>query len=127
MVRYREQAFKAGQTSPKSEEGWNPPKLYLDEAPEHLVTDASWVETYQETKQKTGEAATTETTKDVWKIIALGETVTVPAGTFEAIVVRKTGTSKVKTYWFVRGVGKVKETGEETEELVSYEVAATTP
>ncbi|WNG19967.1 hypothetical protein [Cystobacter fuscus] len=126
MVRYREQTFDAGATSARSEEWWEPSKLYLDETPEHLVVDASWIESYQETKQKAGKSANTETTRDLWKVISLGESVTVPAGTFQAIVVRKTGTSKIKTYWFVRGIGKVKETGEETEELLSYEVAPET-
>ena len=35
----------------------------------------------------------------------------------------KAGGSNLKTYWYVPGVGKVKETGGQTEELVSYEVA----
>jgi hypothetical protein len=43
----------------------------------------------------------------------------VPAGTFDAIVLRKVGGSE-KRYWYVRGVGKVKETGGQVEELVSW-------
>jgi hypothetical protein len=49
--------------------------------------------------------------------------VTVPAGQFEAIRVRRDragGTSK--TYWFVPGIGKVKEIGGQTEELMSAEL-----
>jgi hypothetical protein len=37
-------------------------------------------------------------------------------------VLQKAGSSTAKTYWYVRGIGKVKETGGQTEELVSYEV-----
>jgi hypothetical protein len=48
--------------------------------------------------------------------------VTVPAGTFHALILQKAGSSVAKTYWFVRGVGKVKETGGQTEELVEYHV-----
>ena len=125
LVRYREQSFDVGVESAQSEEWWSPAKLHVDMTAEHLVPGASWTESYQETKQKTGQAAESETTRDVWTVVADGQAVTVPAGTFSALVLRKSGTSKVKTYWFVRGVGKVKEVGEQTEELVSYQVAPT--
>ncbi|ATB27874.1 hypothetical protein [Melittangium boletus] len=123
VVRYREQSFEAGATTAKDEEWWNPAKLHVDLSPEHTVKGVSWVEIYQETKQKAGKTPSTETTRDLWTVLSEAESVTVPAGTFTAVVLRKTGTSKTKTYWFVRGIGKVKETGEETEELLSYEVA----
>ncbi|EAU62156.1 hypothetical protein [Stigmatella aurantiaca] len=45
-----------------------------------------------------------------------------PAGTFQAVVLQKAGGGTAKTYWFVRGIGKVKEEGGQTEELVRYEV-----
>jgi hypothetical protein len=52
------------------------------------------------------------------------ESVTVPAGTFEALVLRKvSGASdgaNEKHYWYVPGVGKVKETGSQTEELTEF-------
>lgn len=38
-------------------------------------------------------------------------------------MLRKAGGSTAKTYWYVRGVGKVKEIGGQTEELSSFEVA----
>ena len=37
-------------------------------------------------------------------------------------VLRRKGGSKAKTFWFVKGVGKVKEDGDSLEELVAYEV-----
>jgi len=53
----------------------------------------------------------------------VGQTVTVPAGTFDnAIVLARTSDGSEKFYWFVAGVGKVKEEGGQTEELVSYQV-----
>ncbi|WP_434382510.1 hypothetical protein [Melittangium boletus] len=127
LLRYREQSFDAGATSAKSEEWWSPAKLHVDMAPEHLVKGTTWVETYAETKQKAGKSPTTETTRDLWTVVSEAESVTVPAGTFTAVVLRKTGNSKTKTYWFVRGVGKVKESGEETEELLGYALAPTAP
>ena len=60
--------------------------------------------------------------RDPWTVDAVSQMVTVPAGTFRAIVLTKAGGSSLKTYWYVPGVGKVKETGGQTEELVSYEV-----
>lgn len=62
---------------------------------------------------------------DLWSVVAVDQSVTVPAGTFKALVVRRranAGTGSDKTFWFVRGIGKVKETGvgEQTEELTSY-------
>jgi hypothetical protein len=50
----------------------------------------------------------------------------VPAGTFKAIRLHRTGTAagaSDKLYWFVRGVGKIKETGgSRSEELQSYSI-----
>ena len=54
------------------------------------------------------------------------ETVEVPAGTFEhAIHFQKAG----KNYWYLRGVGKLKETGSQTEEdeTMSTQRCSSTP
>jgi hypothetical protein len=61
----------------------------------------------------------------VWRVLAVGEEVTVPAGTFKAFRVqrdRSDATGKERIYWLVPGVGKIKETGERLEELQSYDV-----
>lgn len=67
----------------------------------------------------------------VWKVLAKDVTVTTPAGTFtNAIKVQrdklnKSGEvkeEKQRLYWLVPGVGKVREEGERTEELVSSDV-----
>ncbi|NBD10595.1 hypothetical protein [Corallococcus silvisoli] len=67
----------------------------------------------------------------VWKVLEKDVTVTTPAGTFtNAIKVQrdklnKSGEvkeEKQRLYWLVPGVGKVREEGERTEELVSYDV-----
>jgi hypothetical protein len=57
------------------------------------------------------------------------QTVTVPAGTFDCMVVQRTDSNgssvEIKVYYFAPGVGKVKEItgdGEKTEELVEYHV-----
>jgi len=122
VVRYREQAFHEGSGELEEEEHWDPAKLHIDGSAAHTAQDASWLESYQETKLPVGEAASTETARDRWTVDAIDQVITVPAGTFKAIVFIKAGGSTLKTYWYVPGVGKVKETGGQTEELVSYKV-----
>ena len=60
-----------------------------------------------------------------FEIEAASELVEVPAGRFSAVRVRRVDLSdgSVKTYWYVAGLGKVKETGGQTEELISVQLA----
>ena len=62
----------------------------------------------------------------VWRVEAVNETVTTPAGTFtNAIRLKRARGDKEnqeRTYWLVPGIGKVKEDGERLEELVSYDI-----
>jgi hypothetical protein len=118
-IRYREQAFGGG--SLQLEEFWAPHKLRLDESTERLVEGANWGEEFEETKLAVNQPAVTATRVDRWTVLAVDESVTVPAGTFDALVVQKVGSASNKVYWFARGVGKVKEEGGQTEELVSFE------
>ena len=124
VVRLREQSFSAKSGELALEEHWDPYKLHIDgNTPEHLVAGATWLEEYRETKESAGKSPTTATARDRWTVTSLSESVTVPAGTFDAVVLQKAGGSSLKKYWYVWGVGKVKETGGQTEELLSYEVA----
>lgn len=123
-IRYREQAFGATSGMLTLEEHWNPPKLRVDQAPENSVAGASWLEITSETKLPVGGSPTTSMVNDRWTVLADDVTLTVPAGTFENVLhVQKVGGSSNKQYWWAKGVGKLKETGSQTEELVSYEVA----
>jgi len=123
VIRYREQSFSASTGELELEEHWDPYKLHIDGSAEHRVAGAVWIEDYFETKIPTGKEPTTAEQRDPWTVDIPRQMVTVPAGTFEAIVFQKAGGSSLKTYWYVPGVGKVKETGGQTEELVSYHVA----
>jgi hypothetical protein len=123
VVRMREQSFGAKTGLLELEEHWDPYKLHVDGSAEHLKAGATWVEEYQETKSPAKGSPVTATAHDRWTVISVSESVTVPAGTFDAIVLQKAGGSNLKTYWYMPGVGKVKETGGQTEELVSYKVA----
>jgi hypothetical protein len=110
----------------RTEDYYNPYKLRLDESSAHLEPGASWTESYTETVTDTATGATTTTDKtENWSVVAVDEVVTVPAGTFCTLRVQRvsstsTGGGSDKTYWFARGVGKVRESGGSTEQLVSY-------
>jgi hypothetical protein len=121
IVRYREQSFHAGSGTLELEETWSPPKLRIDGSAEHTTADASWIEDYEETKLPSDDTPSVAMRRDRWTVKAVGQTLTVPAGTFEdVVVVEKVGVDSLKTYYYKRGVGKLKETGGQTEELVSY-------
>lgn len=122
VVRYREQAFHAKSGELEQEEFWAPHKLHIDGSKEHTRDGANWFESYDETKLPVGGEPITSAQRDRWAVISTKERVTVPAGTFDAVVFRKIGASSVKQYWYVPGVGKVKETGGQLEELTSFEV-----
>lgn|GEM_PF-1231543 len=66
-----------------------------------------------------------------WRVLEVGVTVQTRAGTFtNAVKVRREKLNdagevkegKERTYWLVPGVGKVREEGERTEDLASYDI-----
>jgi hypothetical protein len=64
---------------------------------------------------------TSHSVSETWTVIGDDETLTVPAGTFTHVIhFRKVGAASSKDYWYARGVGKLKETGTQTEELSAY-------
>jgi hypothetical protein len=125
LVRYREIGYAAGTDTPNEEVYWEPNKPRADWSAEHTVAGAIWSETYNEYIDQmdgNGFFGTTET--DVWRVDGVDQTVTVPAGTFDnAVVVARVSDGSEKSYWFVPGVGKVREEGGQIEELVSYQVS----
>lgn len=125
VVRHRELSYKRGSDIVNGDESWQPFRVRIDERIEHLTTAATWTESYTETTIK-GLATTTTMVSDRWIVDAAEEMVTVPAGTFRCLRVRKLGENGKadKTFWFARGVGKIKETGGQTEELASFSIPA---
>ncbi len=68
---------------------------------------------------------TSKTKRETWIVESHDETVSVPAGTFSCVRLRRTNeddAEKTKAYWFARGIGKVKEQGKRVEELLSYSI-----
>ena len=122
VIRYREQAFSASTGALELEEHWDPHKLHIDGSAARRITGVTWLEIYQETKLPVGDTPETHEAHDRWTVLSACESVTVPAGTFTAIYIQKVSATggSAKTYWYVPGVGKVKESGGQLEELVSY-------
>jgi hypothetical protein len=129
IVRYRDDIYVAGTGTAMLQEYsvYAPSKLRLDLT--HLTTGQTYSESYTEsvTEVKSTGNTTASTSKPfAWKVINGAESITVPAGTFTAVHVQKAnGNSGAidKDYWFVKGVGKVKETAASTgrvEVLTAY-------
>ncbi|HEX2875842.1 MAG TPA: hypothetical protein VHP33_31545 [Polyangiaceae bacterium] len=120
ISRFREQAFAASTGVLDNEVHYSPEKLHVDGSPEHTVKGASWLETYEETTLIVGLPPSSHAVQERWTVLEDDGALEVPAGTFEGVIhLRKQGNS-TKDYWYVRGVGKLKETGTQTEELVEY-------
>lgn len=144
LVRYREISISGSSGATKKEEHYDPARLRLDDTEGHRSMGDSWPESYTTVEIDTpsvaadagvpdggagadaGVITTMKQVVDVWNVIAVDQTVTVPKGTFKALVVQRLGNSGAsdKTFWFVRGIGKVKETGvgDQTEVLSDYEI-----
>jgi hypothetical protein len=123
LVRHREQTFASDQ-SQETEETYSPAKLRLDENADNLIDGASYEYTYEEIVLDFATNQTTTLSKtETWTVEAVDVLVTVPAGPFSCIQIRKfnAGTGSDKRYWFAKGVGKVREeSATQIEELTTY-------
>jgi hypothetical protein len=120
IIRHREQSFDAAGTL-ASDQFYVPGKLRVDETPEHLTLGARWSISYTEVEIDPVAGVKTVSKDETWSVEAVDEAVTVPAGTFTTLRVRKvTSGAADKTFWFARGVGKIMEQGEQREELRAY-------
>jgi len=110
----------------KGEDWYNPFRLRVDETPEHLVAGATWTLPFTDTSAGPNKPTVSITKTDSWKVDGVDEPVTVPAGTFLSLHLTRTDSSdgSTKSFWFVRGVGKVREStsGGHDEVLASYQV-----
>jgi hypothetical protein len=119
IVRYRDDIYVLGAGTGSVEEFsvYAPSKLRVETT--HLTTNETYTESYTEsvTKVAQGNSTSSSSKPFAWKVINGSESITVPAGTFTALHLQKSnGNSGAidKDYWFVRGVGKVKETAAST-------------
>ncbi len=123
LVRHREKSYDLSNVL-LADQFYQPSKLRVDETAAHVATGAAWTVSFTEIEvNPTTGMAITISKDENWSVVAASESVTVPAGTFTALHLnKKTSGSADKDYWFAAGVGKVKETGEQTEELTAYTI-----
>ncbi|MGC4087518.1 MAG: hypothetical protein QM756_06430 [Polyangiaceae bacterium] len=128
ITRLREQFFDASGAI-VSDYDFMPHKVRLDESAIHTQVGAAWPETYTANAILFASSKNQSIMYSVsWAIEAVDETVTVPAGTFKCLRVRRLepgGIEPDRTYWFARHVGKVKEDGTVTKELTGYKIPST--
>jgi hypothetical protein len=132
LVRHAERAFDVvGSTfTPKNTSFFYPYKVRIDGNAEHTAMGATYDTTHNEKIfDSNSPGGKTISKTERWTVEATAEEVTVPAGTFTAIRLRRVvlvgaggDEGADKTFWFAEGVGKVKETGGQTEELMSYTI-----
>ncbi|MFZ5893756.1 MAG: hypothetical protein ACOY0T_22025 [Myxococcota bacterium] len=122
VLRYRELSYGAMTGMLELEEYWEPARIHADGS---RISEGDWVDEYTEYKLPVGMQPTPGAlTHDLWIVVSADEAVETPKGRFDhAVHLQKTGGS-VKEYWYVRGVGKVRETGGQTEELLDYKLNA---
>ena len=120
VVRHRERNYDLANVE-QSDQFYQPSKLRVDET---RGAGAQWTVSYTELEVNPATQMTIVTTKDeMWSVVSVNEMVTVPAGTFSTVHFHKlTSGAAEKDYWYAAGVGKVKETGEQTEELTAYTI-----
>lgn len=111
-VRYREQSFQAGSTTLNAEYLYEPYQLRLDETPMKLLPGAEVRQEYRQIETRPGLFMPEVTLQvDNW-IMEAEESITVQGNSFsQCIRFTKYGNlvDSGKSFWFCRGVGKVKE------------------
>lgn len=102
---------------------YDPGQIRIDESTARLAAGATWEETYAETELEPGTPAETVTTTDAWEVVATDVDCESPLGTFSCLHLLRTRTEggvAVKEFYFARGVGKVREVGDNVlEELTA--------
>ncbi len=123
VVRHREKTFDLANVL-TADTFYQPNKLRVDETAAHMATGAAWTLSFTEIQvNPTTGTAITISKDENWSVAAATEPGTTPAGTFTALHLnKKTSGNADKDYWYAPGVGKVKETGDQTEELTAFTI-----
>jgi hypothetical protein len=94
------------------EESYDPPDTVLDERPEHLRLGATWSEAFFETAPNIKGRPKSKRVEVKWEVESVTDQVTVPAGTFTCLRVRRAEKHRPPIVsWYARGVGLVRQTG----------------
>jgi hypothetical protein len=95
-----------------AEEIYDPAAIVLDEEPQRLQAGAEWSETFMDTAPNDRGHPKSKRTVVRWAVESTDERVTVPAGSFSCLRVRRMSKHHPTTVsWYARDVGLVKETG----------------
>jgi hypothetical protein len=127
---YREQSFKKGTEMMVEEDWWEPYRIKIDNSPAHTTLGATWTDSYKEWKRPVGGITTSTPQNETWTVLAVDDTVTItpPGGAPRSyphclkVTHSNNSGSMNKAFWYARGIGKVKETGTQIEELIDYKV-----
>jgi hypothetical protein len=125
VVRYREQSYKKGTALLSQDDIWTPARIVVDGG--RLTVGASYEDRYVErAKDADTGLVVTSTVVDLWTVEAVDEPLDVPGrGSLPSLKLRKQrpATGLDKRFWFVKGVGKVREEGGQLEQLTAFEVS----
>jgi hypothetical protein len=95
-----------------TEESYDPAETVVDERAARLAAGAAWSETFLETTPNYRGHPKTKSATVKWTVESTDDRVTVPAGTFTCLRVRRARKHRPPTIsWFAKGVGLVKEVG----------------
>ena len=127
IVRHRERSFDAAGVL-LTDQFYVPGKLRVDESAAHLAMGSTFSTEYTEVEVDPVKGTTTVSKQETWTVEATSEMVTVPAGTFPCLKLRKITSGQAdKRFWFSLGVGKIKEEGEQLELLTAYTLPPSMP
>lgn len=119
IVRHRELAIDASGAA-YGDETFRPGRTVVDESAKHTALNAAWKHRFSDVITDGG-GTFSDCKSDAFAVQAVDESVTVPAGTFQALRIVRADSGT--TTWFARGVGKIKHVGATThDELVSYSI-----
>lgn len=101
---------------------YDPPQIRIDESAGRVVAGARWEESYVETVEEPGAPTVEIANTDAWEVVAVDVACEAPIGRFECLHVRRTRTEggiAIKDFYFARGIGKVREVGDNQSEELS--------
>jgi len=112
LVRRKQEEIDDRSEMVVGEETYDPPGTVLDERAEHLTAGASWSEAYFDTTPNIKWRPKSKRVEVNWTVESLADQVTVPAGTFTCLRVRRVQKHRPAIVsWYARGVGLVRQTG----------------
>jgi hypothetical protein len=118
VVRHRELSVD-GKGNTYGDESFLPGRPVVDELAKHETVGATWKQRFSDIILDSG-TTYSDCKADKFETQSVEESVTVPAGTFTSLKIKRTDSGA--TAWFAQGVGKVKQVSGTTAELVSFSI-----